>query len=143
MTALTTNKERPHRNAGVRRTYPVAAAERIFNGALVMIDVMADSVAYAREAVASATNRGCVGVATAEVNNTSGGSGALNVTVLEAEFLFAATTVSGGLGSLAYAEDDNTVDETQASNEPVAGVITGVTGASECWVAVSAANAKL
>ena len=140
MTALSANYARPSRNLGAKRPYPVNAASVIYAGALVMID--ADG--FARPAAALASNGGCVGVATEKVTGGAA-DGDKWVEVQEGEFLFAGDTLAQTalVAGIVYADDDNTVDETQATNCPKAGIVTQYNSASEAWVAVSATNRLL
>ncbi len=139
MVALSAKSVRASRRLGKMVSYS-AGVGTIYAGALVMIDTNG----FALPAAASAGNNGCVGVAIATVDNSGGSAGDLKVTVQEGEFLLAASTIAqANVGELAYAEDDNTVDETQATNEPVAGVFVEFVSASEAWVAVSLTNSKL
>lgn len=139
MVALAANAPRPARNLGPKRSYPVLTNVRIYAGALVMIT----SAGYAAPAAASASNLGCVGVAVAEANNTGGASGAISVEVQEGEFLFAGDTLTVASNSaIIFADDDNTVDETQAANLPRAGFCSEFVSATEAWVAVGLAYSK-
>lgn len=124
----------------IRGPFPVklAANAVVYPGSLVMIK----SDGYGAAAAASASNKGCVGVATEEVDNTGGSDGDVTVMVNEGVFRFAADTIAiGTVGTKVYADDDNTVDETQATDCPVAGLLRKVDSASSCWVEVSAALA--
>lgn len=131
MAALSDARTTESRNLGKIVEYPVVASDIIYAGGIVMID----SAGYANPAAASVTNRGCVGVAVDTVDNSAGAAGAVNVKVQEGEFKFAATTAAQTIvGSLVYAEDDQTVDETQGTNEPRAGIATEFVSASVIWV---------
>jgi hypothetical protein len=108
----------------------MANAVTIYQGSLVMLNSSGLAVAAAN----GAGNKGVVGVATKKVV----GTGATDyVEVQEGWFKFAGATLAQScVGSLAYAKDDQTVDETQAANDPVAGMFVEYIGASEAWVAV-------
>lgn len=107
--------------------YPNTAAA-ISAGDIVMLDSSGDALT----AAAAASNRGVVGVAESDADASS------EVIVQEGEFLCDATTVTGQEGVLCYAESGDSVDESQATNEPVCGVITEVVSASQCWVRMGA-----
>lgn len=133
MVALTNNAPRRSRGLTRKGSYPVAAGVRIYAGALVMIN----SAGYAAPAAASAGNLGGVGVASREANNTSGANGAINVETEDGEFLFAADTAAQTIVNRGvYADDDNTIDETQLANTPLVGIATEFVSASQVWVLV-------
>lgn len=132
MAALTDNRVTESKNRGAIKSYP-AGVDIIYAGSLVMID----SNGYALPAQASASNKGVVGVAVAKVDNSGGSAGDLSVLVQEGWFKFAGTTLAQTVvGSLVYAEDDQTVDETQGTNEPIAGMAVEFVDASTVWVAI-------
>lgn len=131
MAALAADKVVASRNLGAKLQYPVVASDIIYAGSIVMID----SAGYANPAAASVTNNGCVGIAVEKADNASGSAGAVDVEVQEGEFLLDATTAAQTIvGDLVYAEDDQTIDETQGSNEPRAGIATEFVSASSVWV---------
>jgi len=106
------------------------AAVKCYAGGIAMLD----SAGYLTPAAASATNAGCPGVFEKTVDNSGGSAGDLSVNVLTGRFKFAGTSVAQtSVGLLCYAEDDQTVDETQGTNEPKAGRIAGIDG-SNVWV---------
>ena len=138
MVALARNFPRPARKLGKKHTIPVNGGSRIRQGSLVM----RDAEGYGRPAAALANNRGCPGVALTEVDNTTGADGDRSVVVQEGEFLFDGTTLAVvSEGGRVYAEDDNTVDETQAANEPQAGILSTVVSASSAWIKVGQTEA--
>lgn len=130
MAALSAARLTQSKNLGPVKRYLMANATTIHAGGLVMIN--SDGLAIA--AAAAAGNKGVVGVATKSVV----GTGAADyIEVQEGWFLFAGTTLAQTVvGSLVYAEDDQTVDETQAANEPIAGMCVEYVSASAAWVAV-------
>lgn len=138
MVALSAKSVRASRRLGKMVSYS-AGVGTIYAGALVMIDANG----FALPAAASLNNNGCVGVAIATVDNSGGSAGDLKVTVQEGEFLFAADTIAqANVGERVYADDDNTIDETQATNAPLAGLLVEFVSASEGWVSVSMTNSK-
>lgn len=132
MTALAAAKARPSRKLGVKHRIPMNTSTTIYAGGMVMID----PDGYGRPAAALASNTGVCGVATETVTN-SGADGAAYVEVQEGEYLFTGTTLTATvLGAKVYAEDDDTVDETQGSNEPVAGIATEYVSSTQAWVKI-------
>lgn len=134
MTALSADRLTTSKNPGPTKAYPVAASVTIYAGGMVMID----SAGYARPAGSSlASAKGVVGIATAQADNSSGSAGDINVKAQAGWFLLAGATLGqDDVGSLVYALDDATVDETQAGNMPVAGILVEYVGASSGWVAL-------
>lgn len=93
------------RQEGCRRSYP-AAAVHIYEGTLVYLT----AAGYATDVTATGVN-GFVGIAVAEVDNSAGSAGDLNVEVYtEGDFEL---TLTGGaqaeVGSLAYGDDNYAV----------------------------------
>ena len=107
MTALTADFDSPAID-GKYRSLPVAAGVKIYKGALVVMQG-----GYAAPG-SVAVGLLCVGRATAQVDNTGGGAGALNVRVQRGTFGWnsgAAGDLIGeaNIGAPAYIIDDNTV----------------------------------
>tara|TARA_Y100001951_G_C11086509_1_gene154305 strand:- start:54 stop:362 length:309 start_codon:yes stop_codon:yes gene_type:complete len=102
---------------------------------------MLTSAGTAQAAAASASNQGCVGVATATVTGSAAGE---TVVVQEGIFLMdAASLAQTAVGAKAFASDDHTIDETQGSNEPLVGVICEFVSSTSAWVDISLGNSKL
>lgn len=132
MTALSAARLTKSKNLGAIKRYP-CGVDIIYAGGMVMID----SAGYAMPAQAASANVGVVGVATETVDNSAGSAGDANVKVQEGWFLFAGTTLGQtSVGLPVYAEDDQTVDETAGSNEPVAGILIEYVSASSGWVMI-------
>lgn len=132
MTALAAARYTKSKNLGSIKRYPVGV-DIIYAGGMVMLN----SAGYAMPAAAAATNAGVVGVATETVDNSGGSAGDEFVKVQEGWFLFAGTTLGQTtVGLPVYAEDDQTVDETQGANEPVAGILIEYVSASLGWVMI-------
>jgi hypothetical protein len=135
MAALSAKRATDSRNLGKTHVYLMKASTTVYAGGMVQLD----SNGLAIPAGASASNKGVVGVALETV--TSAASGSYYVTVQEGEFKFAADTIAqGSVGSLVYADDDQTIDETQAANCPKAGILEEVVSASEGWVRIERAH---
>jgi signal peptide peptidase SppA len=112
--------------------YKMKASTTIYAGGLVMIDTNG----VALPAAASASNHGVMGVATE--TKTSAASGTTKINVAEGYFLFDATSIAQtAVGSVMYASDDHTFDETQGANEPVAGILVECVGATSGWLYIS------
>lgn len=119
----------------VTKAYLMKASTTIYAGGMVMID----SNGVALPAAASASNHNVVGVAQQTKTSAASGSYWINVTD-RALCLFAATTIAQtNVGQIMYAEDDETVDETQSANEPIAGILLQYVSASSGWVYISSA----
>lgn len=111
--------------------YLMKASTVITAGNLVMID----SAGLALVAAASASNKGCVGVATSTV--TSAASGSYYIDVAQGDFLVDATSIAQtAVMGLVYASAAATVDETQGSNEPIAGMLIEYVSSTSGWVRV-------
>ena len=136
MAALSAARMTKSRSPGRLVAYKVTSGETVHAGGLVMIS----SAGTAQAAAASASNQGCVGVATATVTGSAAGE---TVVVQEGIFLFDGDSLAQtAVGAKVYADDDQTVDETQATNCPVAGICVEFVSASSAWVDVSLANSK-
>lgn len=135
MTALSAARMTQSRNLGDTLTYKLAAV-KVYAGGICMLD----SAGYARPAAASVSNNGCVGVFAETADNSGGAAGALRALVQEGEFLFTGTTlVQTVVGDPVYAEDDQTIDETQTGNEPLAGFCTELVSSTKAWVKMGVA----
>ena len=136
MAALSAARMTKSRSPGRLVAYKVTSGETVYAGGLVMIS----SAGTAQAAAASASNQGCVGVATATVTGSAAGE---TVVVQEGIFLFDGDSLAQtAVGAKVYADDDQTVDETQATNCPVAGICVEFVSASSAWVDVSLAHSK-
>jgi hypothetical protein len=131
MAALAVDRIAPERD--LRDTaYPVAAAAKIYVGALVFLN----ATGFA-EPASTAAGKIVAGVSRQQVDNTSGADGAVKVTVRRAAYKFinGDAIAEADLGKLAYAVDDQTVSKGAAGKSPV-GVIVEVE-ADGVWVAVA------
>lgn len=133
MTALSANATRPSYANTVRPLPPMAAGVDVFYvGALVMINASG----YAMPAAADDQNRGCIGVCSEYCDNSAGSAGDKYVKIDTGVFLFAADTVTqAAVGTVIYADDDNTVD-TSATDLPTAGLCVKFESATSVWVDV-------
>jgi signal peptide peptidase SppA len=132
-TALSAARATQCRMNGITKRYLMEASETIYRGSLVMIDSDGEAV----PAAAEASNNNVAGVA--QETKTAAASGSTWIRVSDGVICkFAGTTLGqDDVGSAVYAEDDQTVDETVGSNEPIAGVLVEYIGASEAWIYVS------
>lgn len=129
MAALTSARNTDTRNLGPTRFYLMADSTQIWAGSMVMIN----SAGLAVPAAAAAGNLGVVGLA--KESKLSDTSGAIWIEVQECEALFVGTTMAQTAVNVAvYAEDDQTVDETQGANEPLAGYCSEFVSATSVWV---------
>ena len=129
MAALEANRATSSKDLGAIRRWKMKASTTVYAGSLVMLD----SNGLALPAAASASNQGCQGCATEKV--TSAASGDYYVKAQEGVFLFDATSIADtSLALKTYASDDHTVDETQGSNEPVAGKLVEVVSSTSGWI---------
>jgi hypothetical protein len=113
------------------RTYGVLASTKIFAGSMVAITA-------AGYAVPASDTAGLilVGRAEAQIDNSAGASGALDITVKRGTFSWAATGMAiSNVGDPVFALDDQTVGVTGGStNKVYAGVIAEYVSATEVWV---------
>lgn len=138
MAALSAARGTKSRSLSKKVSYLMKASTDIYAGGLVMID----SNGLAVPATAEASNQGCVGVATESVTSTA--SGNERVIVQEGIFLMdAASLAQSAVGAKVYASDDQTVDETQGSQEPLAGICAEFVSSTSAWIEVSLTNSKL
>jgi hypothetical protein len=120
---------------GVDFVYPVAAATKIYAGALVMLDG-----GYAKPG-AVATGKVAVGRAEEQVDNSGGSNGDVTVRVKRGVFLFNNSAASDAIalsdvGANCYIVDDETVAKTNGTNtRSVAGKIEDVS-AEGVWVRI-------
>lgn len=123
------------RRDGALLSDPVAAAAKIYTGALVALNAAGDAVP-ATAAVAQKTR----GVAQALADNTAGIAGAVKVATRRGVFNFknaaADLVVRADIGKSCYVVDDETVAKTDSvGTRPVAGVIRDV-DATGVWVEI-------
>ena len=131
MAALSAKRVTKSRGITRKTRYLMEASTTCYAGGMVCIK----STGVAIPAAAASGNKQVVGVAAATV--TSAASGSYYVECLEGEFNFAADTLQQeDVGAIVYADDDQTIDETQASNAPVAGKLIEYVSASEGWVRI-------
>lgn len=105
MPALVQDRNTPHRE-NVDFTHPVAAAQKIYAGSIVMRDTAGNAVKGA-----PAAGQKALGVAQEQADNTGGAAGAIDVRVRLGAFRFAndGTVTRADIGRLAYVVDDQTV----------------------------------
>lgn len=95
------------RQDGCRRSYPVAASTKIYEGTLVFLTASG----YADDDTATGVN-GFLGIATSYVDNSSGSAGDLSVEVYtdgDFELVGAGTYSQANVGDIVYAEDNYTI----------------------------------
>ena len=135
MPALTADRPTPKRT-GKHLSLPVAAATRIYAGALVCVNTSNVAVNGA-----VSTTLKAAGVAKEQVDNTNGAAGDLRIEVERGVFQFA-NSASGDLialqdiGSTCFIVDNQTVAKTNGtSTRSAAGVVRDV-DASGVWVEI-------
>lgn len=134
MPALTSNRDTPTKD-GVLFSAPVAAAKKIYAGALVALDAAGNATPGA-----VATTLKGLGRAEEYVDNSAGAAGAASVTVRKGVFRFANSAAGdliarADIGANAYIVDDQTVAKTDGGGtRSVAGKIVDVEAAG-VWVA--------
>lgn len=135
MAALAEDRMTPMRD-GFKFRYKVAAAKKIYQGALVVLN----SSGYA-EPGATATGKIALGRAAHFVDNTAGSNGDLFVDVEEGVFQYGNSTSTdeitiAQIGSVCFIVDDQTVAKTSSSGtRSVAGYVRAV-DADGVWVQV-------
>ncbi|WP_316154726.1 hypothetical protein [Cupriavidus sp. BIC8F] len=133
MTALTTDRDTKSR-AGTDFEFPVAAATKIFAGAIVAIDATGNA-----SKGATATTLKTVGVAQAIADNSAGLAGDIRVRVRRGIWKVANSAAAdqislADVGSDCYLVDDQTVAKTNGTNtRSVAGKVRDV-DATGVWV---------
>lgn len=138
MTALTADRGTPRRD-GRDFEYLVAAATKIFAGALVCIDTGASG--YAKPGATSTTLR-AVGVAQAAADNSAGAAGAIRVQVRQGVHLFknsasADQITAADIEADCYIVDDQTVAKTSGSStRSIAGKVKQLEADGSVWVKV-------
>jgi hypothetical protein len=137
MAALTSDTNTEY-SLGDLLSMPVAAARRIFAGALVCAD--ADGYAVPAQDAAGLL---FAGVATAQADNTAGADGDVSVVVRRRgryRLASASALDQSALGARLYAVDDQTVADAEAvANDVLVGVADKVESAGECWVSIDSA----
>ncbi|MFA5187075.1 MAG: hypothetical protein WC551_11385 [Patescibacteria group bacterium] len=123
------------RKDGDLATYPVYQSVTIYNGALVSIN----SSGYAIPAADTASTT-FAGVATAQADNSSGSSGAINVTVRrKGVFKFPATSITQAhVNGIMYLKDDQTFDNT-SSNLIACGRLIKYESSTLGWIEIDSA----
>lgn len=104
-----------------RRSYPVAASVKIYEGTLVFLT----AAGYATDVTATGVN-GFVGVAVEQADNSSGSAGDITVEVwAEGEFVLQGTGFAqADVGSKVYAEDNFTVGVSISTASVPIGMVT-------------------
>lgn len=136
MAALTKDRITEKKNLTAIKSYPVAASSKIYAGSLVAVDVNG----YAK-AAADAANLKVVGVATAQVDNSTGANGDKQVVADEGDCRFNASSITQVMvGQVMYAADDNTFDDALGTNGIKAGRLMEFISATEGWIRVGPAG---
>lgn len=125
------------RQDGARRSYPVAASTRIYEGTLVFIN----AAGYADDDTATGVNA-FAGVAVAEVDNSSGSNGDLTVEVYtDGDFqLVSSGLAQTDVGMPAYADDNYAVVNALGSTSVRIGSFVRIPSATTPVVAIKPSN---
>jgi len=137
MAALTLDRITEKKVPGYKH-YPVKGATKLFAGSLVAVD----ATGFALPA-ADAAGLKVVGVASVQVDNTTGADGARSVTV-EAPILarFAAVSITQAMvGRVMYVVDDQTFDDALGTNGIKAGRLVEFLSTTEGWLDIRPAGA--
>jgi hypothetical protein len=120
-----------------RRSYPVAASVRIYEGTLVFLT----ATGYATDVTASGVN-GFLGVAIGEADNSSGSAGAITVEVWPSgEFVLEGTGFAqSDVGSTAYAEDNYTIGVSISTASVPIGMVTEYVSSTKVRVHIDPVN---
>lgn len=131
MTALTAAKPTISTREGNVVEYVLTTSTAVFAGGMAML---ADT-GLVLAATALASNKGVVGVFLETVASASAGQ---RIKVQEGDFVVVGVSLDqANVGDAAYASDDQTVSDTQASNEPLAGYIKEYISATSAIVEMS------
>jgi predicted RecA/RadA family phage recombinase len=137
MAALTDNKEVQEKE-GKLIDMPVVASDIIYKGAIVKINAAGYAAPMAAEASAY-----LAGIAYEKADNSSGSAGDINCRVItEGSFLLEGSGFSqASVGDNVYASDDQTISDTQGTNEIKVGKIVEYVSATQVWVKINASVA--
>lgn len=136
MVALAAERNAPRRD-GTDYNDPVAAATKIFAGALVCLNAAGDATKGA-----TALNLKVIGRAKATADNSAGAAGAISVETETGVFRFANSAAGdliarADIGASAYIVDDQTVAKTNGGGtRSVAGTIVDV-DAQGVWIRIT------
>lgn len=134
MAALTIARNREAKGYTKLRDYPVAAAAKIFKGAIVCLNTAGLAVNAADTA-----SFVVAGIAQETVDNTSGAAGDKRVVCqYDREFLFTAASITQAMvGTQMFVVDNDTVDDAAGpTNDVPVGKLTEFISATQGWVYV-------
>lgn len=119
------------------KSYPVAAATKIYAGSLVAVNTSG----YAVPASDTAGLK-VVGVAEAQADNSAGGNGAKSINVRSPIIArFAASSITQAMvGQVMYVVDDQTFDDSPGTNAVKAGRLVEFISTTEGWIEVGIAG---
>jgi hypothetical protein len=122
------------RQDGNRRSYPVKASTKIYDGTLVFLT----TGGYADDDTATGVN-GFVGIANGEADNSSGSDGDITVEVFaEGDFVLvgAGTYSQADVGSVIYGDDNYTINTSIGSTSVPIGKCVGFVSATKLIVEI-------
>ncbi len=120
--------------AGEKRSIPVAASTRIYQGTLVYIT----ATGYADDDTATGVN-GFAGIAIAEADNSSGSAGDINVEVWtrgDFELVGAGTYSQANVGDMIYGDDNYTINSSIGSTSVPIGRCVSYVSATKLIIAI-------
>lgn len=137
MVAATKDRNTESKHIALKR-YKLAASTTIFKGTMVCLN----SSGLAIPAAAASGNQPVAGVALEGAKSAA--TGDTYVTLMSGRaFKFAGDTLQqNDVGKVVYADDDQTIDETQATNAPLAGILVEYESASLGWVYIPEGGAR-
>ena len=136
MTALSASRITKSRGITRKTSYLMAVSTTIYEGGMITINASGLAI----PAAAGSGFSQVVGVAATSV--TSAGSGSYYIEVLEGEFLFGADAITQAhVGSQMFANDDQTFDNTQGTNEPGCGMLIEFVSTTSGWIRVGPESA--
>jgi hypothetical protein len=125
------------RQDGTRRSYPVAASVKIYEGTLVFLT----AAGYATDVTATGVN-GFVGIAVEQADNSSGSAGDIVIEVWsEGDFELTGTGFAqADVGSKVYAEDNYTIGVSISSASVPIGMVTKYVSSTKLIVSIDPVN---
>lgn len=122
------------RQDGCKRSYPVNASTRIYQGTLVYLT----ATGYADDDTATGVN-GFAGIAVSDVDNSSGSAGDKNVEVWtegDFELVGAGTYTLSNIGNTIYGDDNYTINVAIAATSVPIGVCVGYVSGTKLVVRI-------
>lgn len=122
------------KGSGRTTSYLMTDSTTIYKGGLVMVV----AAGTAEPAAAAASNAGVAGIAE-ETKTSATADMWINVSDRVTCKFVASSIAQSAVGNVMYASDDLTFDETQAANQPVAGILVNYVSATSGWIYIDSA----